>query len=106
MYLRFIMKSNEIYRWNILYFACISYNRIRRFIPESVRWLNLNGKKEKAMEILRKIAKFNMKEIPSNVTLKGQSKEVASGSYIDLFKTWSIAKETIVQFYAWYANLI
>ena len=68
-----------------------------------MRWLNLNGKKEKGMEILRKIAKFNKREIPSNVTLKSQNKEKSSGSYLDLFKTMHMAKETVVQFYAWYA---
>ena len=68
-----------------------------------MRWLNLNGKKEEAMEILRKIAKFNRKEIPSDVTLKSLNKGKTSGSLLDLFKTMHMAKQTMVQFYAWYA---
>ena len=70
-----------------------------------MRWLNLNGKKEEAMEILRKIAKFNRRELPSDVTLKSQVKGKTSGSLFDLFKAKHMARQTIVQFYAWYAFL-
>ena len=76
-----------------------------RFIPESVRWLNLKGRQEEAMKILRRIAKFNKREIPSEITLKSQSREgKTSGSLFDLFKPMYMAKQTLVQFYAWYVS--
>ena len=76
-----------------------------RFIPESVRWLNLNGKGDEAMKILRRIAKFNKREIPNEITLKCSSKEEnSSGSLLDLFRPLCIAKQTMVQFYAWYVG--
>ena len=76
-----------------------------RFIPESVRWLNLNGKGDEAMKILRRIAKFNKREIPSEIALKSPEKEVNSSvSLLDLFRPLRIAKQTMVQFYAWYVG--
>ena len=76
-----------------------------RFIPESVRWLNLRGRQEEAMKILRRIAKFNKKEIPSEITLKSQTGEgKTSGNFVDLLKPLYMAKQTSVQFYAWYVS--
>ena len=56
------------------------------------------------MKALRRVAKFNKREIPSEITLKSPKKEAdSSGSYLDLFRPLRMAKQTLVQFYAWYA---
>ena len=55
------------------------------------------------MEILRRIAKFNKKEIPDEITLKSQKVQgQSSSSFLDLFKPLRMAMQTLVQFYAWY----
>jgi len=97
--------------WKTLFIVCtapyIFVLAFARFIPESVRWLNLNGKGDEAMKVLRRIAKFNNKEIPSDIALKSPKKEKnSSGSLLDLFRSLHMAKQTMVQFYAWYADCL
>ena len=59
------------------------------------------------MKVLRRIAKFNNKEIPSDIALKSPKKEKnSSGSLLDLFRSLHMAKQTMVQFYAWYADCL
>ena len=74
-----------------------------RFVPESVRWLNLNGQTEKAMAILRRIAKFNKRTIPDHVTLKPATVEGVQekASPLDLFRPPKMALRTAVQAFAW-----
>ena len=57
------------------------------------------------MMVLTRIAKFNKREIPSEINLKSPSKEEnSSGSLLDLFRPFRMAKQTLVQFYAWYVD--
>jgi len=73
-----------------------------KFIPESVRWLLVNGRKDEAREILEKVAKVNKKEMPTDdlhVPKKTDSKGV-----LELFKTWKMAKLSLIQIYAWLVN--
>ena len=74
-----------------------------RFIPESVRWLNLQGRKEEAMKILRRVAKMNKKQIPDNVTLKAPRIDASSEKArpLDLFRPMKMGLRTIIQAYAW-----
>ena len=73
-----------------------------RFVPESIRWLNLNGRQEEAMKLLRRIAKFNKKQLPDNVTLKAPfvGPKVKT-SPIDLFVPTKMALQSLVQSYTW-----
>jgi len=95
-----------IRNWKTLFIVCtapyIFVLAFFRFIPESVRWLNLNGKGDEAMMVLRRIAKFNNKEISNEITLiPPKQDENSSGSLLDLFRSLRMAKQTLVQFYAW-----
>eukprot|EP00795_Rhopilema_esculentum_P001039 gene1041-15367_t len=73
-----------------------------KFVPESIRWLNLNGRQEEAMKLLRRIAKFNKKELPDNVTLKAPfTGPKVKASPIDLFVPTKMALQSLVQSYAW-----
>ena len=36
-------------------------------LPESCRWLLANGKKEKCLKILKRIAKFNKRDVSDNI---------------------------------------
>ena len=72
--------------------------------PESVRWLNLQGKTEKAEEILHKAAEINKRPQP-NVFIKPavRHEEESTLSYIDFFKSLKVAKIVLYQGYIWYA---
>ena len=72
---------------------------IERFIPESVRWLLVNGRKEEARKILERVAKVNKKEMPSDDFLVPVT--TASKGVLELFKTWRLTKQLIIQIYAW-----
>ena len=57
------------------------------------------------MKVLRRIAKFNNKEISNEITLiPPKQDENSSGSLLDLFRSLRMAKQTLVQFYAWYVD--
>jgi len=73
-----------------------------KFVPESVRWLLVKGKTEKAQAILEKVAKVNKKEMPVDdlhVPLTTANKGV-----LELFKTWKMTKLSLIQIYAWFVN--
>ena len=72
-------------------------------MPESVRWLRLHGKTNEAMNILQRIAKFNKKEIPADVTVTPGPSYVAANkpSILDLFRPRKIFIWSVVQGYTW-----
>ena len=74
-----------------------------RLVPESIRWLRLHGGIEKAMDILRKIARINKKELSDLVKLPPLSEKVSQhkSSLIDIFRTKRLVMQTLIQGYAW-----
>jgi len=74
-----------------------------KFIPESVRWLLVSGRRDEAREILEKVARANKKEMPKEelyVPVRTQS----SKGFFELFKSWKLAKLSLIQCYAWFVN--
>ena len=72
---------------------------LSRFVPESVRWLLVSEKKEKARKILEEVARVNKKEMPEDelyIPVKSSNKGV-----FELFKTRRLAKLSLIQCYAW-----
>ena len=76
-----------------------------RFIPESIRWLHLNGKTDEVMMILKKIARINGKELP-DFKLDEVKQDASAGlqHYKHLFKPKKIAVRSLIQGYAWYVK--
>ena len=69
--------------------------------------MNLNGKHTEAMKILHRVAKFNKKEIPDDVTLDTATVSTkARSSPLDLFRTKKMAISTMVQAFAWYVTFV
>ena len=74
-----------------------------KLIPESIRWLRINGKQDKVMETFEKIAKSNKKVIPPNIKLSPLIKNITIGKagISQLFHTQRRALSTINLGFAW-----
>ncbi|XP_050421086.1 organic cation transporter protein-like [Adelges cooleyi] len=86
------------------------------FIPESVRWLIANGKQERAVKIMTKLARVNGVDISStdlanvmNTDVEGnkttgQSEEKSKASFFDLFKYPVIRNRSCIIMLLWFVN--
>lgn len=78
------------------------FHSSKRFIPESCRWLLVNGKEEEALEQIRKVAKFNGKEMPEEVlSLKDGVAAKRLGDIRDLFSSIKMTSRTLISWFAW-----
>ena len=61
-------------------------------LPESCRWLMSKGRAEKTINILKKIAKTNKKEVPDEVyeSVKRLCEEQKKKKYKSIYKSYSI----------------
>ena len=71
-------------------------------VPESIRWLRVNGKTNEAEDVLKCIAKRNKKDWPVNVNLAPTvSENNKSLSVKYLFYPFQMAVSTLIQMFAW-----
>jgi len=71
-----------------------------RLVPESIRWLRVNGRVDEAEDILKKIAKKNNKPWPNaRLSVPKDSGESVSLKY--LFLPSRVAISTLIQCFAW-----
>ncbi|KAK3775878.1 hypothetical protein RRG08_011442 [Elysia crispata] len=77
-------------------------------IPESLRWLVMKGKMEKAEKQIQRICKTNKVSFPHEVwssakKSKGsQAVETQQYNMTHLFRTWPLMKITLISIYLWY----
>ena len=102
------MKAYFIRTYQLLFIVCTAPYLIvllfYKFVPESIRWLQVRGKQKKAMDICKKIAKFNKKEIPTGIALSTRSEVVFNhkSNPIDIFRTRKRAISSVIQGFAWF----
>ncbi|XP_059156124.1 organic cation/carnitine transporter 2-like isoform X2 [Physella acuta] len=83
------------------------------YFPESVRWLAVKGRLDEAHVALEKMARMNRKTVPGyakDVLQKIYNDEIVSKSkgsnysYIDVFRTWKLAKTTCILSFQWFGR--
>ncbi|XP_056344051.1 solute carrier family 22 member 3 [Oenanthe melanoleuca] len=76
-------------------------------VPESPRWLLTRKKGEKALKIMRNIAKHNGKFLSphySEITISNE--EVSNPSFLDLVRTPQMRRNTLILMYAWFTSAL
>lgn len=78
------------------------YFSLCRPVPESARWLILNGKKDQVLEVLKRIARINKRQLPE-IGIASINKETRPGfkHFIRLFTPRKIAIRSLIQGYGW-----
>ena len=61
----------------------------------------VSGRRDKAREILEKVARANKKEMPKG-ELYVPSRTQSNKGFLELFKSWKLAKLSLIQCYAWF----
>ncbi|CAO2628727.1 Solute carrier family 22 member 3, partial [Lemmus lemmus] len=78
-------------------------------VPESPRWLITRKQGEKALKILRRVAKCNGKYLSPNyseVMLLITNEEVSNPSFLDLVRTPQMRKCTLILMFAWFTSAV
>ncbi|NWJ02857.1 S22A3 protein, partial [Crypturellus undulatus] len=76
-------------------------------VPESPRWLLTRKKGEKALKIMRDIAKHNGKYLsPHYSEITVNNEEVSNPSFLDLFRTPQMRRNTLILMYAWFTSAL
>ncbi|XP_049760998.1 solute carrier family 22 member 3 isoform X1 [Elephas maximus indicus] len=76
-------------------------------VPESPRWLITRKKSEKALKILRSIAKCNGKYLSSNYSeITVTDEELSNPSFLDLVRTPQMRKCTLILMFAWFTSAV
>ncbi|XP_012922619.1 solute carrier family 22 member 3 isoform X2 [Heterocephalus glaber] len=78
-----------------------------RVVPESPRWLITRKEGDKALKILRRIAKCNGKYLsPSYSEITVTDEEVSNPSILDLVRTPQMRKCTLILMFAWFTSAV
>ncbi|XP_010629465.1 solute carrier family 22 member 3 [Fukomys damarensis] len=76
-------------------------------VPESPRWLITRKEGDKALKILRRIAKCNGKYLsPSYTEITVTDEEVSNPSILDLVRTPQMRKCTLILMFAWFTSAV
>ncbi|XP_053150894.1 solute carrier family 22 member 2 [Hemicordylus capensis] len=84
----------------LLYYWCL---------PESPRWLIAQKESDKALKIIKRIAKGNRKNLPplvENLQAEEEVSEKLGPSFLDLVRTPQIRKHTLILMYTWFTSSV
>ncbi|CAJ1073290.1 organic cation transporter 2 [Xyrichtys novacula] len=99
--------------WKILQLVmslpCLLFISYYWIVPESPRWLLSQKRTAEAMRVATNIAKCNGRSLPANlpeILLLEEKKTVHPLSMMDLFRTPTIRKNTLILTYAWFTSTV
>ena len=73
-----------------------------KIIPESIQWLQANGRDEEVVQVLRRIGKWNKKPLPDDFIFQPQDTQAnKKASVTDLFRDRKLAVASLQQGYLW-----
>lgn len=104
------VKAYFIRDWRYLTIACtapyVFVVLFYKFTPESVRYLRVKGQMEELGITFKRIARWNKKTIPSDVTVAPlpASNKTHKSNPLHLFKSSSLALKTTIQTFAFFTN--
>ncbi|NWH78953.1 S22A2 protein, partial [Piaya cayana] len=78
-------------------------------LPESPRWLIAQKQNDKAMEVIKHIAKGNKRQLPlsfQNLSSEDEDGEKPKPSFLDLVRTTQIRKYTFILMYSWFTSSV
>ncbi|XP_042545672.1 solute carrier family 22 member 3 [Dipodomys merriami] len=76
-------------------------------VPESPRWLITRKEGDKALQILRRIAKCNGKYLSPNYSeITVTDEEISNPSFLDLVRTPQMRKCTLILMFAWFTSAV
>ncbi|XP_026174576.1 organic cation transporter protein [Mastacembelus armatus] len=81
-------------------------------LPKSARWLMMNDRKEEAWVLIRKAAQMNGKPLPKDLEMcqdyktEEKTEVKKKHSFIDLFRTPKMRKQSLILFYLWFVNVL
>ncbi|OPJ72845.1 solute carrier family 22 member 2 [Patagioenas fasciata monilis] len=84
----------------LLYYWCL---------PESLRWLIAQKQNDKALKVIKRIAKGNKKKLSlsfQNLKSENEDAEKLKPSFLDLVRTPQIRKHTFILMYSWFTSSI
>ncbi|KAF7641277.1 hypothetical protein LDENG_00286460 [Lucifuga dentata] len=72
-------------------------------LPESVRWLMTQGRKEEVQKEVQKVARINGRRVPEdlldNLEMEGKSRR---GNMLDIFRKSYLRKRTLIMGFNWF----
>ncbi|KAM7118475.1 LOW QUALITY PROTEIN: solute carrier family 22 member 2-like [Ciconia maguari] len=78
-------------------------------LPESPRWLVAEKENDKAMEVIKHIAKGNKQQLPlsfQNLNSENEDGEKLKPSFLDLVRTPQMRKHTFILMYSWFMSSV
>ena len=108
------VKAYYIQNWKYLSIACtapyVPMCLFFFFIPESARWLHLKNRNKEAMVVLRRIAKWNKRTLPDNITLTSNHTKITvrsgNSNPFHLFKNPKLAARTCALMLVWLSTAL
>ena len=83
------------------FFFCMSVNLLQKIYLHSFRWLVTQKRVKEAEVVLKKAAKVNKRTF-RELFIEETKEEKSKATFLDLFKTSNLRKNTLIQYFNWF----